>query len=638
MRISNNMINNTVVFNMQRSLERFLKLQTSMSSGRRINKPSDDPIGIQRDLGYRTELAKNEQYRANIEQGQSWMQTYDTVLGDMKDLVSSAKEIAISMSNGVYDQVTRDGSAAEVDSIFDRLMQLSSSELEGRFMFAGHRTTDKPLVASANGVVYRGDQGQIDYQIESSSRMTVNLLGSYTFLKPLGALGENADLNVAVTGNTLLADLHNGAGIDQTVGTFNITDENLGITATIDITGAVTVDDAITAINTQLAAAGITSLTATIGEEGNNILLDTTETGLISGATPLSRLNSGNGVDLQPGSILVTDDLGVNVNVDLSGAATVDDIITSFNTQMANAGYPQVTMAINAAGTGLDVTDASGVLGLRIDEINPDQMTAVGLGIQGMIDPVLNGSALSPKVGFSITETTGTTAADLGLQGDIEGDYSGSDLDPMLLLTSNVADLNHGLGIQAGRIIINHGEMTRNIDLSDPSIVTVQDMIDAINNAGLDITASLNDSGRGIQIANNDDTRSLIIKDEANSRVAKDMGIWGSSDIMGSVMLLGQTLRADDQEGTGLLLQNMDDGMQHLLNVRASVGARSIRLEDTHSRLTDLDLSFTELLSEVEDADLTKLVTDLATFENNYKSSLMASAKIIQPSLLDFLG
>jgi len=638
MRISNNMINNTVVFNMQRSLERFLKLQTSMSSGRRINKPTDDPIGIQRDLGYRTELAKNEQYRANIEQAQSWMQTYDTALGDLKDLVSSAKEIAISMSNGVYDQVTRDGSAAEVDSIFDRLMQLSSSELEGRFMFSGHRTTDKALVATANGVVYRGDQGQIDYQIESSSRMTVNLLGSYTFLKPFGPLGKDADLNVAVTGSTLLADLHNGAGIDQTVGTFDITDANLGITATIDITGAVTVDDAITAINTQLAAAGITSLTARIGEEGNNILLDTTETGLISGATPLSRLNSGNGVDLQPGSILVTDDLGVNVNVDLSGAATIDDIVTKFNTQMTNAGYPQVTMAINAAGTGLDVTDASGVLGLRIDEINGDQTTATGLGIQGTINPVLNGSALSPKVGFSITETTGTTAADLGLQGDIEGDYSGSDLDPTLLLTSNVADLNHGLGIEAGRIIINHGDFTRTIDLSDPSIVTVQDMIDAINNTGLDITASLNDSGRGIQIVNNDDTRSLIIKDEANSRVAKGMGIWGSSDIMGSVMLLGQTLRADDQEGTGLLLQNMDDGMQHLLNVRASVGARSIRLEDTHSRLVDLDLSFTELLSKVEDADLTKLVTDLATFENNYKSSLMASAKIIQPSLLDFLG
>ncbi len=638
MRISNNMINNTVVFNMQRSLSRFLKLQTSMSSGRRINKPSDDPIGIQRDLGYRTELAKNTQYRANIEQAQSWMQSYDSILGDSKDLVSSAKEIAVAMANGVYDDVTRAGSATEVDSIFDRLMQLSNGELEGRYIFSGHRTTDKSLSASATGVVYRGDQGKIDYQIESSARMTVNLTGSYVFLKPLGPLGKDADLDVGVTGSTLLADLHNGGGIDQTAGAFVVTDNVLGISATIDLTGATTVDDAITAINTQLAAAGITNMTAKLGEEGNNLLLDTSETGLISTATPVSRLRSGNGIDLQPGQILVSDGLGVNVNVDLSGSETVGDIITKFNDQMSAAGYPQVTMGLAAAGTGLEINDASGVLGLQINDTTPDESTAIDLGIVGEIGPTLVGTDLQPKAGFSITETTGSTAADLGLLADIEGDYSGSDLDPQLLTTNNVADLNHGLGIEAGRITINHGDLTRTIDLSDPSIVTVQDMIDTINSCGLDITASLNDSGRGIQIVNNDDTRSLIIKDEADGRVAKEMGLWGSSDIMGSIMLLAQTLRADDQEGTGLLLQNMDDGMQHLLNVRASVGARDIRLEDTHSRLTDLDLSFTDLLSQTEDADLTQLVTDLATFENNYKSSLMASAKIIQPSLLDFLG
>ncbi len=85
------------------------------------------------------------------------------------------------------------------------------------------------------------------------------------------------------------------------------------------------------------------------------------------------------------------------------------------------------------------------------------------------------------------------------------------------------------------------------------------------------------------------------------------------------------------------MLQNLDDGIEHLLNQRASVGARDIRLERTHSRLTDLELGFTKLLSEVEDADMTKLVTDLATYENNYQAALMARARIIQPSLLDIL-
>ena len=335
---------------------------------------------------------------------------------------------------------------------------------------------------------------------------------------------------------------------------------------------------------------------------------------------------------------MVTDDLGVTVNVDLSGAASIGDVVNAFNTQMTAAGYPQVTMGLNAAGTGLQIDDASGVMGLRIAEIDPDQSTALNLGIRGAVSPTLVGSDLDPLVGFAVEETTGTTAADLGLLSEFTGDYAGEDLDPALLLTSNIADINHGLGMDPGRLVIHHGTVTRTVDLTDPAIVTVQDVIDKINGIGFDITASINADGRGIQIANDDPNRSLIVQDDSNTRMAKDMGLWGSTDIMGSMLLLASSLRDDDQEGTGLLLANLNDGMNHLLNVRAGVGARAIQLENTHSRLVDLDLSLTRLLSEVEDADITTLVTDLATYENNYQASLMAGAKIIQPSLLDFLS
>ena len=86
----------------------------------------------------------------------------------------------------------------------------------------------------------------------------------------------------------------------------------------------------------------------------------------------------------------------------------------------------------------------------------------------------------------------------------------------------------------------------------------------------------------------------------------------------------------------GLFLQ-LDDSLMHLLNHRSTVGAKTIQLETTERRLVDLELTFTELLSEVEDADLASLVTQLATYENNYKASLISAGKIIQPSLLDFL-
>ncbi|RKX29630.1 MAG: flagellar hook-associated protein 3 [Candidatus Zixiibacteriota bacterium] len=640
MRITNGMIANRVVFNMQRSISRFMSMETKMSSGRKLNKPSDDPVGIQRDLNYRTELSKNEQYTSSIHRAQTWMQTYDTALCDLKDLVSGAKELAVAMANGNYDATTRQGAAEEVSSIFDRLIQLGNGELEGRYIFSGHCTNTKPLSASANGVIYNGNSGKIEFQIESASCMTVNLVGSEVFLKSLSTLGEHADLNIGVANDTLLSDLLNGNGIDQAVGTFTVTDENLGISATIDISGMTTVSDLfdpVTGVNAQLATAGITDLEFKLGNEGNNLLLDTTASGLISTATAVDRLNNGNGLDLQPGKMLVTDGGAVNVEIDLSGSVTLGDIITKFNTQMTAAGYPAVTMGINAAGTGLEIVDGTPGLGLRIEEIMPDETTALGLGILGDIDPVLTGAALEPLPSFVVGEISGSTAGDLGILGTHNGDFSGNDLDPLLLATSNIADLKNRLGMSLGRLIIHHGDTTRAIDLSSSTLVTIQDILDEFNNCGLDITASINEDGRGIQIVNNDNARSFIVENDSEDSTAKQMQLWGSSDIIGSVMLLEKTLRNDDQEGTGLLLANMDQAIEHLLTHRAGVGGRAIRLESTLSRLDDQRISFTSLLSETEDADIAKLVSDLAVYENNYQAALMASARIVQPSLLDFL-
>ena len=637
MRITNNMLTGRVVYNMQKALKRFFVMQTQMSTGKRINKSSDDPIGTQRDLQYREELSKNAQFRKNIDQAQNWMDMYDGTLGELKSGMQTAKELAIEMANGNFDADARTSAATEIESILERMVQLGNQELEDRAIFGGFRTNIKPLVASSNGVSYAGDDGATNYQIDSSSFMQTNLLGSDTFLRQLRPIGENADLNIAVTGSDLLANLHNGNGV--AIGTFKITDDNLGITSTIDLTGAITIQDAISAINAQLTTDGITNLTVGLGLEKNNLSFDTTQSGRISTSTSLDKINSGSGVDLIPGKIRVTDGGAIDVQVDFTGSTTLNDIITKFNAQLTGAGISNVTMAINGAGTALEITDANGVpLGLTIENVSPGEQLAGQLGIAGNISPVLTGTALNPEVGFTIAETVGTTAVDLGLKGTISADWGGGDLDPKILATSLVTTFNNGIGWPKGQVKITQGGAQRTIDLTAAAITTVQDVLDAINNSGLTITASINANGRGIQINNDDQTKSLIVEDSAiNGRVTRDLGIFGASDAMGTLNLLITSLRNNDQDATGRLLGNLDDGMQHFLNIRATVGAKSIRLESTASRLVDLDLGFKRLLAEVEDVDMAKLTTDLATYENNYRASLIASSKLVQPTLMDFL-
>ena len=638
MRVTNSMIAGQVLFDMQRSMRRLLETQTSMSSGRRINKPSDDPVGTVRDLGYRRELQRIDQFRRNIGQAMAWMNTYDRTLSDVGAALSTAKEIAVAMANDTYDDVARDGAANEVASIIEQVLRLSNEQLQGRSVFAGFKTRVTPFEANANGVVYRGDEGRIEFEVEAGRKQVINLLGSEVFLQPVVTLGEGADLNVAVTGSTLVADLHNGDGIDQTVGTFTITDRNLNLTATVDVTAATDINDVITAINNALTAAGITNLQASVSDTGNAIAFDTTANGLISGDTLLSQLRQGAGIDLDPGTIRVSDGGTIDVTVDLSGSQTISDVITAFNAQLAAAGVNNVIMSVNAAGTGLQIVDNNvPPLNRTVSNSSPDSLTAEQLGIVGQIGAQLVGEDLEPQVFFEIAEAGGTTASDLGILAQFTADYSGADLDPRLTATAALADLNNGVGINTGRFVLKQGERLAFIDLNDPAMVTVQDLLDAINSSGLDVTASINADGRGIQVINNDTTRSFMITEDGNGRIAKELGLFGGADVMSSLMLLEDTLRNNDREGAERLLEHLDAGMLQVLKYRATAGARAVVLENTDTRLQDLSLNFTERLSEVEDADFNQVVTELATREANYRAAIMAAGKIIQPSLLDFL-
>jgi len=62
-----------------------------------------------------------------------------------------------------------------------------------------------------------------------------------------------------------------------------------------------------------------------------------------------------------------------------------------------------------------------------------------------------------------------------------------------------------------------------------------------------------------------------------------------------------------------------------------------IRLETTGERLTELSLTVTKLLSEVEDADILEVTTLLAGQQNVYQAALNAAGRMLSPSLVDFL-
>ena len=211
------------------------------------------------------------------------------------------------------------------------------------------------------------------------------------------------------------------------------------------------------------------------------------------------------------------------------------------------------------------------------------------------------------------------------------------DLNPLLKATTDISLLKNGLSLELGSIKITVGDQSYVVDLS--SAVNIQDILDLINNCGAGVTASINDDLTGISISppvgNN---QSLLICDVDDGKdTASSLGIAGSPDIMGTLLALKDALDRNDAEDISKTMEILAEGHNKLLSTRASIGAKMQILETTYSRLKDFKLNVTKLLSQVEDADIIKVATDLAAQEAVYQAALQATARVIQPSLLDFI-
>ena len=96
-------------------------------------------------------------------------------------------------------------------------------------------------------------------------------------------------------------------------------------------------------------------------------------------------------------------------------------------------------------------------------------------------------------------------------------------------------------------------------------------------------------------------------------------------------------LEHSDAEGLNQVIANLDQRIDQILQVRADIGAKTNRLELMTSRQEDIEINLTTLLANTEDANMAEIITRLKMDENIYQASLSAGAKLIRPSLIDFL-
>ena len=181
-RVTQGTLASLTVNGLQDSLARLQSIQEKLSSGKQVNRPSDDPSQAIAALHYRSDIRRTDQYSRNADDGKAWLGLADSTLTSMLDQVGRARDLLLQGSSSSMSQEERQALAAEVDTIRDSLIGQSNVDYLGHPIFAGtYANPSGTTVAYDTNGVYQGDTGSVYRNVGKGVQVAVNVTGPQVF-------------------------------------------------------------------------------------------------------------------------------------------------------------------------------------------------------------------------------------------------------------------------------------------------------------------------------------------------------------------------------------------------------------------------------------------------------------------------
>ena len=402
LRITDSYLSSILVRDLNQSLGRMLDQQIMAGSMRRVNSYADDPRSVGAIQRYNDLINNNDQYLRNVERSRIIVDGTDVALQNISDVLADVRVIALRESSAIATSSSQSTSMIEVDNLVNRLMDVLNTTVEGTYIFSGQRTDAPAFERSGDAILYQGDSNEITSRTGPNTTMTVNIPGDVFMGSRSAVLGGTVNLAPRLQGTTSLTEINSGAGWES--GSISLTD-GLGNNYIVDLTSALTVQDVIDTINTETGGV----ISAALRADGSGLELtgsdsidveevgggstaaslgisEDSEGGILTGrdirtvadaATALGDIENLAGS--LPLGLMEVNYQGSTYTVDLSGAVTLGDLVSTFN-----AAVPGMELAIRDSSIALISGSPESFEVLNADATD----TATALGVAGSGTPV----------------------------------------------------------------------------------------------------------------------------------------------------------------------------------------------------------------------------------------------------------
>ncbi len=354
MRVTNQALVNNFLKNLNNTNQDLFKVNTSISSGKRVERPEDDAIAASNIAGIESQLADTAQFQENIQQSLSELNTVDSVFGEVTSILIRVRELGVQAANDSLSIDERDAIAVEVNQLLESMVQIGNSTVGGTPLFSGHESGLKPFEVvrgSDNGevsdIVTVDGEERIDINTNNITRVIYRGDGEYSAIE----VDQDLTVDSNVTGQEMF-----------------FYDEKLNNSAPklirkkSNITANTLLENLVTAKNTNGISAGYLMVKNT---RGITLREDTNPSAAIDNSTPLSLLNNGRGIGRDKfgeivalGNSTLTDSAGTSVTFNTNvppitnSDATISDIVSFLNGQtfdpLVNVGNPKLRFFIEA--------------------------------------------------------------------------------------------------------------------------------------------------------------------------------------------------------------------------------------------------------------------------------------------------
>lgn len=145
MRITNTMMTNNILTNVNRNRKTMSIYEQQMSSGKKIQKASENPIIASRALKFRTTISQISQYKTNTEDAMSWLEVTEQSISNTTDILKRVRDLSVQGASDTLTTMNRDSIISELIELKEQLVNEGNVSYAGRYMFTGYQT-DSSLV------------------------------------------------------------------------------------------------------------------------------------------------------------------------------------------------------------------------------------------------------------------------------------------------------------------------------------------------------------------------------------------------------------------------------------------------------------------------------------------------------------